>query len=107
MSDEQQQAAIGRTVEEYLASKKKLATLLAEANAVGNMLTAIGHGVRTLPQSNPSGGHPALYVSLDRHSSEFPTIASLRSLASEVDTEVQTKNQLRGRLKDMGFEPKD
>jgi hypothetical protein len=42
MSTEEQQAAKGRTMEEYIECSGKLAAMLAEATRVGNDLTQIG-----------------------------------------------------------------
>ena len=103
MSDEQQLAAIGRTVEDYAACKKKLAALEGEAIKEGNMLFEIGNALRTADRGGASG----LVALVNSRIGQFPTADSIRILAQDIKTEFDRKNQLYAALKNMGIEPKD
>ena len=45
MSEEQEHAAIGKTVEEYGKTKKRLAALLSEADRKGSVLKSVAKGL--------------------------------------------------------------
>lgn len=96
-------AAIGRTVEDYAACKKKLAALEGEAVKQGNMLFELGNGLRTVDR----GGVGGLLALVNSRIGQFPTADSIRILVQDIKTEFDRKNQLHTSLKNMGIEPKD
>jgi hypothetical protein len=106
MSDEQQQAAIGRTVEEYAACRKKLATLQATSAKIGNSLTQLGQFLRTTEKYT---AHTIMTIvtAVNQETMNFPTVDSLRALALDLKTEMERREQLFTTLKNMGFEPRD
>jgi hypothetical protein len=99
VSDEEQQAAEGRTMEEYVECSRMLAALLAEATRVGNDLTQIGQSLRTIADAHSNG--------ITGEASKIPTPDSVRQLASEIFTEMDRKRQLRLSLRNMGLDLKD
>ena len=101
MSTEEQQAAIGRTVEEYAASKKKLAALQSDAGKISNSLYEI---VQALRASNRQGASSvgALGAIINKEVSNLPTTDSLIALAQNIKTEMERKEQLHVLLKNMG-----
>jgi len=106
MSTEEQQAAIGRTVEQYAASKKKLAALQSEATKIGNSLTEIGQSLRTSHQVGLASVG-TITATVERARSSFPTVDTLMELTSDIKTEMEQKQHLRAALTEMGIEPKD
>lgn len=98
MSDEQQQAAIGRTVEEYVECKKKLAALLAESNKTANELTQLGQLFRSTSSMPPN---------ISQYIATLPTQEHLAALVSDINLESARRRQLFESLRNMGFEPKD
>jgi hypothetical protein len=106
MSSEEQQAAMGRTMEEYVESKKKLAALQAESTKIGNSLTNIGQALCTTDRF-PAGALVNNLSTIQQESAKFPTADSLVMLVRDIQTEMERKDHLRLILKNMGFEPKD
>jgi hypothetical protein len=106
MSDEQQQAAIGRAMEEYVASKKKLAALQQEVAKQSRILAQVSQALGGLYQANV-GGVPQSVAVLMQETANFPTADSLHSLALDIRAESDRRQQLYTTLKNMGFEPKD
>lgn len=98
MSDEQQDAIIGRTLKEYQAAKKKLAALYAESEYFGNYLTAVGHSLRTSHRIRLSGDFSS--VGLEK----WPTAEQLKHLADEISATDAEKKRLADLLKIAGFE---
>jgi hypothetical protein len=75
MSTEEQQAAIGRTMEEYVARKRKLAALQAECTNFGDGLTQLGQTLRTIDKY--IAGNIGNAVSAVNHGTmNFPTADS-------------------------------
>lgn len=106
MSDEQQQAAIGRTVEEYAACKKRLATLQATATQIATVLSRMGQYLSAFAK-NPAIQSASFQTELNSNAVNFPTIESLRELWSDIATDDRRKTELYAILKNMGFTPAD
>ena len=105
MSDEQHQAVIGRTVEEYVDSKKKLAALQVEISKIGTFLSKTGQGITSFSNSPAAGpGFPSLFQEAQNLQSR---VAGLPVLMQDIKDEFERKESLYLRLKTMGFEPKD
>jgi hypothetical protein len=101
VSDEQRQAIIGRTLEEYQAARKQLAALHAEAEYLGNYLSAAGdalrrrHSLWTVDFGISSG---------DVDLTKWPAADQLKRLVQEIFAGQAEKNKLAAILKDAGFE---
>ncbi len=105
VSDEQQDAVIGRTVKEYAECRKKLAALQQEAARLTDStknISQILHHIATIE----SPAQPFTVI-LRQQLGGFPTTETLITLANSVDVELQRKRQFHHQLKEMGFEPKD
>jgi len=101
MSTEEEQAAMGRTVEEYIETKKKLTVLLSEATRTGNTLTTIGQFLRSAsPQAEIS---PSIWQQLVH----LPTEDRVKVLVDDLNEQIARKRKLHQSLKGMGVEPKD
>jgi hypothetical protein len=106
MSDEQQQIAIGRTVQEYAASKAKLAALQGEANKLSSKLAQVSGGLASSGKlSSPDPGN--LLAFMDQNIGGFPSADAVLSLVREISGELDRKYRLNAQLKNMGIEPKD
>ena len=104
MSEAEQDAVIGRTLREYHDAKKELAALYAEAERLGNYLTAMGHALRT-HHSLSSGEFGSYGGKLDVD--KYPTADGLSELASEIEQVTATKKRLAETLRSAGYDPKD
>jgi hypothetical protein len=107
MSDEQQQAAIGRTVEAYLASKKKLAALQSEAIKIGGAVSQTGQNINSLGAPLAMVPMEQVVGIINRDTATFPSGESLRALVQDIRTEFERKHTLSMQLKNMGLEQKD
>ena len=96
MSEQDQDAIIGRTLREYGDAKKELAALHAEAERIGNDLTGVGHALRTIHSLAGVAG----YSRFDPDS--FPTAQQLVKLAAEIKTARDSKDRLGKILSDAG-----
>jgi hypothetical protein len=106
MVDEEKQAEIGRTVEEYLECKKKLAASQSEAQKIADNLTQISANLRALSQLT-SPGSPEVVEFIGKQVDAFPAGESLRTIAGQITREAERKHELHEMLKNLGIEPKD
>lgn len=102
MSEDQRDAIIGRTVREHSEASKELATLYAEAEYLGNYLTALGHALRANHSlyAGPFGtftGHADLR--------KWPSRESLEKLAQDIQEAQENKKRLSDILAEAGFKP--
>ena len=98
MSEEQQDAVIGRTLREYKDAKKTLAALYAEAEKIGNDLTGVGQALRSKHALDGVGGFRAF------DSTTFPTVDQLTGLIADIEATRANKNRLSQILKDAGHQ---
>lgn len=101
MSDEQQHEILGRTVEEFLTAKRKLAALHAQAEYVGAYLAKAGDALRErhslwVIDYDLTPGHE-----LDLGA--WPTAADLTRLVQEIKAVQSEKNRLAAILDDAGY----
>jgi hypothetical protein len=106
MSDEQQQAAIGRMVEEYVDCKKRLVSRQAEAHEIAGRLTQVASNLRALSEMTSTAG-PQVIDLIAQESTNFPSGESMLAVANQIKQETDKKHELYESLKRMGFEPKD
>jgi hypothetical protein len=98
VSEEQQDAILGRTLKEYQAARKQLGILHAQAEYLGDYLSAAGYALKTnhnLWAGEHSGGEVDL--------KEWPTADQLKQLVEEIVAAQRKKNRLAEILKDAGF----
>lgn len=103
MSDEQQHEILGRTADEFLAAKKKLAILHAQAEHVGIYLAKAGDALRErhslwVIDYDLTPGH-----NLDL--SKWPTADEVKTLADEIAATEREKRRLESILKAAGLLP--
>jgi hypothetical protein len=101
MSEDQQDAIIGRTLREYQAARKHLAALRAEAESLGHYLIGAGNALRE--NHNLWSVNNGIY-SADVDLKKWPTAEELKKLVNEIIAAQGEKNRLAGILKDAGFE---
>jgi hypothetical protein len=101
MSEDQQDAIIGRTLKEYQTARKTLAALHSQAEYLGNYLGAAGAAI---------GTNHSLWV---EHYGTFsgavdlehwPTREQINALIQDIVAAQREKNRLAALLKDAGFE---
>lgn len=98
MSESDQDAIIGRTLREYSAAKKELASLHAEAESIGYHLATVGDALRTkhsFTDSFTTGGNRI----------EIPDRERLLELSGQINTTTANKERLARLLKDAGYPP--
>lgn len=100
MSEADQDAVIGRTLREMRDAKKELAALHAEAERLGNYLTAMGHALRT-NHSLWAGAFGGNTGRLDIK--DYPTGDSLMELSRRIDTVGGEKQRLEKLLVEAGY----
>jgi predicted trehalose synthase len=93
MSDEQQDAVIGRVLRELKEAKQKLARLRAEADRIGQALGRIGQTLVSNPQS-------LVFAS---GSINVPTHEELASLTNDIRNTMQEVDRLKQQASDLGF----
>jgi hypothetical protein len=101
MSTEEELTATGRTVEEYVESRKKLAALLTEATRMGNTLTTIGQFLRS------ASPHAEISPNIWQQLVHLPTEGRVKTLVDDLNQEIVRKRKLHQSLKSLGLEPKD
>jgi hypothetical protein len=106
MNDKEQHEIAGRTMVEYGATKRTLATLNSKAGEYATALRRVA--------SNLSGDpdHPHQSRSLSGQFwleafDKYPTREEIATLASEIEALTTRKRELQASLKEIGFEPKD
>ena len=99
MSEEQENAVIGRTLKEYQAAKKRLAALCAEAERIGAYLSIAGHALQT-NHNLYAGEHSDGTVDL----ANWPTAEQLRALIEEIVAVRREKSRRAEILKDAGLD---
>lgn len=102
MSEEQQRIAVGRTVEEFMSSRIRLAALQAQARRFSESLFRAASHLRALSELNiPTAGPLALAAVGDL--ADIPTVDDLISTASQIKVELDRKHTLQAALKNMGM----
>lgn len=104
MSDEQQDAVLGRLLREYGNEKKRLVALQAEAERIGNYFTALGHALRKNHSLSAKGfGDWQGNVDL----AHLPTPQHIQTLVDDLIHSRINKDSLGRKLEDAGFPSKD
>lgn len=103
MSEQDRDAILGRTVREHAECSKTLAALHAEAEHIGNFLTAVGHALRT-NHSLYAGSFGSFSGQVDLQ--KWPSAATLSALTSEIAATLAEQKRLTGLLKDASYESK-
>lgn len=100
MSEADQDAILGRTLRECKAAQTELAALYAEAEHIGNYVTAVGHSLRT----NHSLGGVSFGNSIVQFDpAMFPTVQRLTTLVAEIATVSAKKDRLEKLLGEAGY----
>lgn len=108
MTEEDQDAAIGRMVTSFSQAKKRRAALMAEADQIGRVVKAVGvalqstHSIRAFSDGDARhGGH---FAGQDIPPfKEYPAAARVNELVEELRTVSAEIRQLRASLKDAGL----
>jgi hypothetical protein len=97
MSDADRDAILGRTMREHKEAAKELAALHAEAEYIGNYLTALGHALRT--HHNLDAGAFGSFsgpITFEK----WPTPNGLEKLVRDIAEAERNKNRLAKLLGD-------
>ena len=103
MSEEQEHAAIGKTVEEYGKIRKRLAALLSEADRKGNVLHSVARGL--MSQNNSTGG--VRFGDLPEELDFLPQPGEVQKLVQDILEALKRKQTLVDQLRQAGVDPKD
>jgi hypothetical protein len=100
MSESDQDAIIGRTLREYRDAKKELSALHAEAERIGNYLTAVGHALLT-HHALSSGAYGSYGGKIDAR--EWPTVELLNRLSDDIERTRKNKERFEKLLTEAGY----
>jgi hypothetical protein len=101
MSEDQQDAVLGRTLKEYQAARRHLAALHAEAGSVGHYLSAAGHALKTNHSLYPGEHFGPSSETVDIR--KWPTANQITQLVEDIIAAQREKNRLGSLLEDAGF----
>jgi ABC-type transporter Mla subunit MlaD len=104
MSDDQRATEIGKAVQDYADSSKRLDELKKNAKMIGATLVTLGGHLNRAAENTESYAG-TLASQLVAH--ELPTLDSLKILVNELAQVSMRKTQLRQTLKNIGYEPKN
>jgi len=103
MSQEEQDAVVGRVLREHLAAKTKLASLKAEAYKFGEFFAQLGAHFKTSPQLillSKDGEPPAIGT----NPFKIPSVDTLQKLTNDIRTTMELEQSLHEQAKNLGME---
>lgn len=106
MSEQEQDAVIGRTVREHTTAKQKLAALIAQSHKHAGDLRTVAEQLK--PKFDATGNEP-------NHSPEiftkafarYPSKEELTALMDDMDATKTVVKELAASLRGMGVDPKE
>lgn len=103
MSEEQEHAAIGKTVEEYGKTKKRLAALLSEADRKGSVLKSVAKGLMSYSRTAGAVRCGDTPEGMDH----LPSREEVQALVQDILEALKRKENLVEQLRQAGVDPKD
>jgi hypothetical protein len=110
MSQEEQDALLGKTLREYKEMSHRLEMLRARAAEIGNNLVGLGSVLNSSPESLAFDGEPMdarFFDRADLQSSPLASVSveSLKRICHEIRQTIIERDRLEKQIRSLGYSP--